>query len=177
MSILDADTIFIKPVEFMNEKGEPLLNPGDDYHHPPYFDHMALLLPGLTKKPQERSGISNQMLFQKCILRDLFRAISLHHQKEPWKAIISCIDRKEIYNSCLSEYEIYYNFALSRSDQVHIRPLQWKNAWGTFTLSDYEKEGYVYISCHEHARIEYKKYYNYEMLKGDIEKRSPISPK
>jgi len=37
---LDADTVFLNPVEFMDENGEPYFNVGTE-HHRPYFEHAA----------------------------------------------------------------------------------------------------------------------------------------
>jgi hypothetical protein len=40
--VLDADTIFINPVQFMNSQGEPFLIPAGEYNEP-YFEHMKCL--------------------------------------------------------------------------------------------------------------------------------------
>lgn len=149
--LLDADTIFLNPVEFTNELGEPLFNPTTEYHKP-YFDHAKTLLPGFTKVYKEYSGISHHMLFQKCILEDLFKQITKVHHKEPWKAICNSINKKEAYGSPLSEYEIYFNFAFLRTNQSHLRFLKWQNISSIQNLEQYKKEGYIFVSCHSYLR-------------------------
>ncbi|PIS02157.1 MAG: hypothetical protein COT85_06380 [Chlamydiae bacterium CG10_big_fil_rev_8_21_14_0_10_42_34] len=145
--ILDADTIFLKPTAFLSSSGEPFFNPGKEYY-PPYFDHAQRLLPGFRKVFPKHSGICHHMLFQRPILEDLFDQISRVHGIKPWKAIARCIDYKEVKRSCLSEYEIYFNFVFMRTDQAHLRKLKWKNIESLDQVKDYKKKGYDYVSCH-----------------------------
>lgn len=148
--ILDADTIFLRPVRFQKKDGRPKFTTGIE-HHRPYFAHMARLIPGLERVHKDKSGIAHHMLFQKSIMADLFETISNIHHEEPWKALCHCIDTNEIYGSCMSEYEIYFNFACTRTDQVHIRQLRWSNTpLRSFLGSDYKKSKMHYISCHNY---------------------------
>jgi len=143
--VLDADTIFLRPTKFLNEKGEPYFNLGKE-RHPPYFAHFARLLPHV--EPQKRSGISHHMIFQKPILEDLFYEIEKEHQEEPWKAICHCVGKNDIFGSGFSEYETYFSFALAKTKQAHPRKLKWKEAKSLEKLSDYKRRKFAYISCH-----------------------------
>lgn len=148
--ILDADVIFLNPVQFMNEKGEPFFNVGNEYYEP-YFQQMARLLPELYRVHAQYSGICHYMLFQKPILEDLFAMIQSQHGVEPWQELCRCIDPKEPL-SHLSEYEIYFNFSILRTNQAKIRPLKWVNTGGWKKMEIYRQQKYVYMACQEWIR-------------------------
>lgn len=149
--VLDADTIFLNPVEFLGPFGEGLYNPGAEYA-PPYFEHAQKLLPGFRRVYPEHSGISHHMLFQRNVMGDLFSFIEAYHKIEPWKALCRCIDLAHVAYSSLSEYEIYFNFVFMRSDQMRIRPLKWANIQRLRHLPYYRRMGYHYVSCHAYDR-------------------------
>jgi SAM-dependent methyltransferase len=145
--LLDSDTIFLNPVEFQDDAGAALFNPGTEYHRP-YFDHMARLIPWLTKTFPFYSGISHHMLFQKDILCHLFDVITSIHHVDPWIALCRCTDLKHIFNSALSEFEIYFNFSFMTTNQVSVRYLKWENIEDLKLLDDYRRRGYHYVSRH-----------------------------
>lgn len=143
---VDADTVFLRPVAFINEQRQSLFNTGKECHVP-YFKHAARLLPGFKRQYVQHSGICHHMLFQRPVLEDLFTVISTVHATEPWRAICRCIDLKELHKCALSEYEIYFNFAFARTEQVKVRALQWKNIqFEDFSPGRYK--GLDYVSCH-----------------------------
>lgn len=144
--VVDADTIFLRPVRFQDDVGAPLFNVGTEYHMP-YFEHIARLIPGLKKVYPDKSGITHHMLFQRCIMEDLFATIRDIHDEEPWKALCHAIDHGALYGSALSEYELYFNFACMQTDQVRIRHLDWQN----LSFSNYHRMSRLnadYVSCH-----------------------------
>lgn len=146
--IIDADTVFLNPVEFVDEQGNALYNPGTEYHQV-YFEHGAKLIPGFRKIFPGYSGISHHMLFQREIMKDLFEIIEKEHHMEPWRAMCRCIDIKDVPGSAMADYEIYFNFAFAVTDQVRLRNLKWNNI--KFNIKDiyrYKKHGYHYVSCH-----------------------------
>jgi hypothetical protein len=145
--ILDADTVFLAPTYFMTPTGEPFFNRGKE-HYQPYFDHAKRLIPGFQKVFPKYSGITHHMLFQRPILEDLFQQIVDVHALEPWKAILRCVDLKQFDKACLSEYEIYFNFAFMRTDQAHLRKLKWANIKSLDAIKKYREDGYDYVSCH-----------------------------
>lgn len=149
--ILDADTIFLRPVEFITPDNLLLYTPGTEYHAP-YFEHMKRLLPTLGRVFPHYSGIANHMLFERTTIIELLSAIATNHNKEPWRAICSCIDHKAAFGSCLSEYEIYFNFIFSQKKQVAIRPLKWLHQAYLTHIAHYQKEQYDYISCHSYLQ-------------------------
>lgn len=149
--IVDADTIFLNPVQFLGPMGEGKYNPGTENHHP-YFAHASKLIPGLTRVYPAYSGISHHMLFQKDVIEDLFRIIEGYHGIETWKALCRCIDPARVNESCMSEYEIYFNFVFARSDQMQIRPLAWANISNLDDISLYQMANYHYVSCHSYLR-------------------------
>lgn len=150
--VLDADTIFLRNIEFIDQEGNALFNVGSEYH-PPYFDHARRLLPDFKKVYPNYSGICHHMLFQRNILENLFNAIRGIHKTEPWKALCACIDHhytgKDL--SGLSEYEIYFNFAFSNNHKVKIRPLNWTNIpFNNTSILAHQTRGTHYVSCHEY---------------------------
>jgi hypothetical protein len=149
--ILDADTIFLRPVNFLHKRRFGTFTPGTEYHKP-YFDHMQRAIPWLRKIYPQHSGIAHHMLFQKEIIQDLLRTIESHHHEVAWKALCHAIDLQEVTKSCMSEYELYFNFALMRTGEVKIRPLKWKNVATLGEIEKAKKEGYDYVSCHSYLR-------------------------
>jgi len=149
--ILDADTIFLKPTKFMDSHGAGLYNPGIE-HHDHYFKFASHLIPGFKKVFPKRSGISHHMLFQRSILDDLFHTIKEIHQTEPWRAICKCLDHQDLFGAGMSEYELYFNFAFSRTKQLKIRRLTSTATAEIISLDDPRWSFFDYISCHSHMR-------------------------
>ena len=145
--VLDADVIFLKSVSFQSPKTlGPLFAYGHEYQ-PFYFTHAEKLIPGLYRLYYEYSGIAHHMLFQRPIVEDLFAHIRDAHHVEPWQAFCRCINPSMIYGSFCSEYEIYFNFALLRTEQAEVRPLRWINAQD-LSLKLFQKQDYDYVACH-----------------------------
>lgn len=151
--IVDSDVIFLRPVEFFNAAGEPLYAYGSERHRP-YFQHMHCLVPGLRRWAPALSGICHHMLFQKQVIRDLFSHIESVHGKAVWRALCGCIDTSHIDRSCLSEYEIYFNYIFLSGYPAQIRPLRWANG-GDYSLTvqaAHEREGFDYVAYHAYNR-------------------------
>lgn len=149
--IVDADTVFFRPVEFINNTGGGQYNISTFEYHRPYFEHMDRLLPGLKRVIESYSGIVHHMLFQKPILEDLFNQVETFHQIEFWKAFCLCVDEGQPYYSGASEYEIYFNFAFTKTDQVNIRHLSWMNSGDVGNIENHSK-WYDYVSYHSYMR-------------------------
>lgn len=145
--ILDSDVVFLKPVEFMDEKANPYFTVATEYHLP-YFDHAKKLLPCLHRVHEDKSGVAHHMLFQKPILEDLFASIEKKHKKLPWKALCHTLNPK--IESCLSEYEIYFNYTLLRTDQANLRSLLYTDIKSMDHLEKFGKKGYAYITSHKY---------------------------
>jgi hypothetical protein len=151
--IVDSDTVFLRPVSFIDETtGGGLYNPSGEYHMP-YFWHAKRLSGGtINRLYPEFSGISHHMLFQRDVLRNLFEEIESLHKITFWKAFCKAVDIGEIHTSGASEYEIYFNYVFSKSKAVSIRILKWENVNSIDLINQCRNTGYHYVSSHAHAR-------------------------
>ena len=149
--VLDSDTVFLNPVDFLNKNQAAKFNPGTEYVRS-YFGHAKKLLPGFEKIHSKYSGISHHMLLQRPVLEDLFKRVKEIHHKEFWQAFCLCVDKQYLKSQGASEFEIYFNFFLSKSSQSTIRKLRWKNVSSIHHLERYKKLNYHYVSCHDWMR-------------------------
>lgn len=147
--IVDSDVIFLKPVNFLNSINGGLYNIGTEFHMP-YFTHAKKLIPGFTRNSLNCSGITHHMLFQRAVLEDLFSIVEKAHNMDFWKAFCFLVDPVHRDFSGASEYEIYFNFVLSRSDEINIRPLKWGNSGDLGKIREYQKANYHYVAFHEY---------------------------
>lgn len=152
--VIDADTIFLNPVTFLNPSHGGLFCVN---HHPPmahYFAHAERLVPDYKRIYPEVYSVCHHMLFQKPILKDLFKTVENHHQMEFWKAFCRCVSLEGRKGA--SEYEIYYNFALKHTGQVELRELQWVNSGEPNRMNEYKAIGYHFVAFHTYMRIDNK---------------------
>lgn len=149
--ILDADTIFLNPVSFLNEQSGGMYNPGFE-HHPPYFQHGARLISGFYKYFPDYSGISHHMIFQRPVIESLFKELENQHKDPFWKTFCLLVDPKELIESGASEYEIYFNYAFIRTDQISVRLLKWKNIESLSEIEELKNKGFHYASFHSYNR-------------------------
>lgn len=149
--ILDADTIFLKPVSFLNSQNGGLY-PTDSRIHKPYFKHMEKLIPDFKQVYPDVSGIVHHMLFQRPVVEDLLQTIENVHGTEAWRVLCRLVESRDLYGSGFSEYEIYFNFAFSHTDQVSIRNLKFMNISKLNNIPLYKRRGYDFVSCHHYSR-------------------------
>lgn len=150
--LLDADTIFLNPVVFLNNKNGSLFNDSAHEYNDLYFAHMERLLPGLTRQIPTVSGISHHMLIQKPIVLDLITQVEELHEAPFWEVFCRAVKPSHIYESGASEYEIYFNFALKNTSQVSLRTLKFANVNSLSTMSKMRRQGYHFISYHWYLR-------------------------
>jgi hypothetical protein len=144
--IIDSDTFFLKPTSFI-DTDKCLYAYGTEYH-PPYFEHMNRLIPGLKKVDPHKSGICHHMIFEKKYVSEIFTIVEQAHAKSFWQAFLECINPAGFYGSGASEYELYFNYMLTHNtQQIIIRQLSWKNSQ---TLDVHAANDY--ISWHHYAR-------------------------
>lgn len=148
--VVDADTIFMNPVEFLNESFGGLFCTSDLRAKSHYLKHAERLVPGYERVYPRVYSVCHHMLFQKPILQELFRIVEQHHQTTFWNAFCSCVDFED--NGGASEFEIYYNFALRTTKQVDLRKLKWKNSGSLSHLDQYKEDGYHFVSFHTYLR-------------------------
>lgn len=147
--LVDADVIFLKKIQVLQKNGAGLYAVSTEYHVP-YFTHASKILPELKKVHRNFSGITHHMLFQKEILVDLFNHIYAYHGEEPWVIMarhVAMDSDNRIIGSGMSEYEIYFNFAFSRTNQVKIRHLKWANC-KEYEINQYRRRGYDFVAVH-----------------------------
>lgn len=149
--VVDADTIFFKPVAFLNKDNAGMYYPEREFFKS-YFDHAKKLLPGFKRFHPFYSGISHHMLFQKCVLEELFQTVSDFHLRDFWQAFCLCTDPDNLCTQGASEYEIYFNFLFTKSSAATIRFLYHKNIHADdlveLNLQEYKEEGFDYGSFH-----------------------------
>lgn len=141
--VIDTDTIFLKPTEFIND-GKCMYNYGTEYHRP-YFEHMKKLDPTLVRV-NNVSGICHHMMFETKYIIELFKKIENIHGEKFYDVFLKCVS--DITGSGASEYEIYFNYMLiNHKDKIIIRKLNWENV-KKLDLS----KNLDYISYHHYNR-------------------------
>jgi len=114
---------------------------------------MEKLLPGLKRAFRECSGIVHHMLFQRCVLEDLFQLVEQFHGKNFWEAFCHCVDYTHF--SGASEYEIYFNFFLLRSFSLpYLRSLRWEGINNLKDLEGYKQRDFDFVHSHWTTRVE-----------------------
>lgn len=154
--VVDSDTVFLHPITMLSETGGGLFSTNDEYHKE-YFYHAERLLPGFKRVYPEYSGIAHHMILQRPILDDLFMQVENFHGTQFWKAFCECVNPEKLgpMDSSASEYEIYFNYALTRTDQVRVRHLIWEDIPFVEDIEHYRNAGYQYVSCHDWLRKAY----------------------
>lgn len=147
--VIDADTVLLNPVKFLNDSHGGLFCTSSMVPLKRYYLHAQRLLPNYKRVFPEHYSVCHHMLFQKPILEDLFQTVEEYHHKAFWKVFCTCVD---IQKGGASEYEIYYNFALRRTDQVELRPLKWTNSPEIEKINTFRKQGYHFVSFHTYLR-------------------------
>jgi len=145
--VIDSDTFFFKPTEFIKED-KCLYNYGREYHIP-YFEHMKKLLTTLYRQIEDKSGICHHMIFETKYIKELFSIIESNHNGDKFYNIfLKNVDISHILYSGASEYEIYFNYMiLNHPTEIIIRKLEWTNSSSLLENSNYD-----YISIHYYMR-------------------------
>ena len=101
----DADTIFVRPISFINEDNKQILYISDEYIK--NYHEMTNELIGPLKR-YKRSFIAHDMLFQRDLMNNIHKKIFDKHKLNLDEAVIF------VYNTnlqaSLSEYELYGNY-------------------------------------------------------------------
>lgn len=143
--VIDCDTFFLKPIEFLSDNNQSLYNFGFEYHKP-YFIHMKKMHEDFEKVVSE-SGICHHMMFEKRFLSEMMDMVEKKHNMPFYEAFLKNVT--ELDHSGASEYELYFNFILNRhATDIQIRKLNWVNS-GTLNNED---KNIDYISYHWYLR-------------------------
>jgi hypothetical protein len=150
----DADSILLRPTEFLSAGGKALVHPESEFNEP-YFVFLKSLL-GLDRQVRF-SFISEHFMFNKKMMNALIGEIeSRRKEKESWVTIIlNHIDPEYFAGSGFSEYETYGNF-ITRNypDSYAVRPLRmtrhgairFGHKPNRFDLYSIASEGYDYAT-------------------------------
>ncbi len=148
--VVDTDTIFTKPTLFIDtlvnesdgkENGDIvfLFNHGIE-NNDLYFKQMTLLHPSLRRENAKLSGICHHMLFNRVYINEIIKMVEEYHasmmampNSAPvsfWKLFIEKAiivrDSNKNHISCASEYEIYFNYMVSKhNDKIKIRKINY----------------------------------------------------
>ena len=146
--VIDSDTFFLKPTIFV-ENNKCLYNFGTEYHLP-YFKHMLKLHPELKKIDSLKSGICHHMMFETKYITDLFYTVESLHKDTFYNIFLKNVTSNTFNTSGASEYEIYFNFILSKHmDNIKIRPLKYID---TSNIKDISNTDFEYVSYHWYLR-------------------------
>lgn len=156
--VIDADVVFLNPVDFLNDSYGGLFCFSREEAKNNYLRHAKRLVPGYERIYPEIYSVCHHMLFQRAILKDLFRTVEYYHQAPFWKAFCFCVDFKGEEGA--SEYEIYYHYALTHTDQVGLRELQWANSAHPDEKDQFKKAGYHFVAFHTYMRGKWPKTFN-----------------
>lgn len=143
--IIDSDIYFHKNVDFF-EDNKIVFNTGTE-HHIPYFEHMQKLHTSL-RKFHSRSGICHYMPMKKHIVHSLLKMIEDEHHKFFWIVFIEAVDPKHAEFSGASEYEMLFNYTITRfPDEYKINNIPFRNTG----YPDLNYDGY-YEAIHWYLR-------------------------
>lgn len=146
--VIDADTFFLTPTQFINSENQCQYNFGREYHcH--YFDHMRRLHPDLMRV-YELSGICHHMMFETRFVKELFELVE-EENKPFWVIFLEKVEPwlRHGFGSGASEYELYFNYVCKfHPDEIEVRELNWENV----QKLDLKKKDLDYISHHHFNR-------------------------
>ena len=120
--VWDADTIPVKPIYFLNRRGEMFFNMKTE-HHLPYFETIKKFFGDTLKfmQPPNPSFISEGMIIKSDIMRELLTEMG---GKNFWRNILNAIDSKDLSGSGFSEFETYGTYLVNKYPQLYkSRPL------------------------------------------------------
>lgn len=150
--VIDADTLFLKPINFFYDNNLFYHTIISVQNHLPYLNHMSKLHP-ILKKSHPSSGISHNCMFNKLILNELFNFIEQFHNngKQFWQIFLEMIDKNDVLLSGASEYEIYFTYLiLFHSNKFSTRNLKFIEHMSYIT--DDIINNYDYMSQHWYCR-------------------------
>ncbi len=143
--VIDADTIFLKPTSFFNDKGKPLYAT-IKASYPPAFEIIEKLL-GISGKYEE-SFIVHHTVFSKSIVQKLRKQLA---GKNLW---YSCILDCKANNIFFAENETYPYFLKTHyPNEMEIRPLKYSDIDTFPTASFLRRLATYYDYCSFHAYL------------------------
>ena len=93
------------------------------------------------------------MLIQRPVLEMLFQEIEDRHKKPFWKIFCNLVNFNDLNNSGASEYELYFNYAISKSQQFSTRTLKWADIRVLETFDIFKQMDFDVIYLHSYNLI------------------------
>jgi hypothetical protein len=109
--LFDADCVICRPISFFDEN-RALLDWTEEQIHAPYFEHASKVLKeAFVRADLAKSGITDHMLVRRHIMEEILQKIE-QGGRTAWQILLEAVDPSQWDKSGMSEYEIYYNYAL-----------------------------------------------------------------
>ncbi len=153
---IDADTLFLRPVTFLNGEHTFLYLVAREYHLPYLHTYERLMA---EKTVAGFSFISHHMMFDQLLLKALFNHIETLHGMSWCDAIMQSINYH--HRSNFSEWDLYGNWVLkTRPEIARHRPLDWTNISYIPDADQAEDLGkaYHFVSAHAYSRANRRQY-------------------
>ena len=119
--LFDSDILLLRPTEFLSKSGMVAFFDYSEQYYSAYYKHAKRVLGDKWKKMSTyRSGICDHMIVRRDIMEGLLKAIEAHAGGQPaWKALIQAVAPADKDGSGMSEFELYFNWALRFHPQTH----------------------------------------------------------
>lgn len=117
--VWDVDTVPIKNIK-MFKNNKPVFHMKNEYHKP-YFITLDKLTNGEIVKKTKKSFISEHMLINTKIMRELVSYFkNINNKYEFWENILDSINLSDLSYSGFSEFESYGNYVLTYYPNMYI---------------------------------------------------------
>jgi len=116
--LFDSDCVVCRPISFFDSEGRILLDWSDGAKHAPYFTHARVVMGDVFHEVHpERSGITDHMMVHRPVMQSLLHKIE--HGGQAWRKLLEAVEPGQRNLSGMSEYEIYFNYALTWFAEDH----------------------------------------------------------
>lgn len=125
--VIDADTIPLNHIDFMDDNNRYLFTQKIEYNKP-YFDTMEKLFAGKIKRCGDFSFVAENMIFDCEYVKELIGFIETNDDLKGtcyWQKILYAVAPESILKSGFSEFETYGNYMLTvHPEATHMRKLR-----------------------------------------------------
>jgi hypothetical protein len=140
---IDARTIYINPVEWMAENGEPVMHPDPA---DPNYAFLARVLPDLLSTHGFKNEHLSTPLLQRPVVEDLLGILAEFHQIDSWRGICRSLSSSYLFGKPpLSSSELYHRFMMLRTDQGVSKPIEGVEIQTHQDINKYKQQGLTYI--------------------------------
>jgi hypothetical protein len=111
--LFDSDCVVCKPLRFFDAEGRILLDFNETVKHAPYFAHARAIMGDLFQEiSPTMSGIADHMMVHRPVIESLLYKIE-QCGGTAWRMFLEAVEPAQRNFSGMSEYEIYFNYALT----------------------------------------------------------------